>query len=546
MATMEALKALPGTEGGVDLIGDLQTVNLPDNQTVIEEHSVPMAHSKRELSSIGAIMYLSGAESPQEIGDKGPVLASRSLNPEDKHVEKHLYEAVFGRDSLRVASDLIERYPKLTFATLKKLAEVQGQEANVAREEEPGRIVHEVRNPETDDRAKDLTIEREWDWPYYGSVDSTPEYVSLFAKYCNRSEASKNLLLNEPYIAKDGSHQVMAHALEQALAWMNMRMQANEQGFIEYKSAIPGRMEDGVWQPGGIENQVWRDSPDAYFHSDGTLANFDQGIASLDVQRVTYDALIDAAELYETLPGKDGQAKVFRIQAELLKQQILKHFWTEKDGGFFAVGLDRGPDGELRQLDIKTSDMGHLLNSRLLEGDDAYIVRRREAIIKQLFSENMLAAGGIRTLAKDEEKFNPEAYHNGSVWPMDNYLISQGLRRHGYHALADIIDERLLSIKDQTTIFPEYVPGDDEADISLTSKVIDVWDKEEGKINHLVQPPQEIQAWTVSANLAIKINNGKRGLKRARPTEFETGILTGVIPLQRHKNPMRFVESIAA
>ena len=168
------------------------------------------------------------------------------------------------------------------------------------------------------------------------------------------------------------------------------------------------------------------------------------------------------------------------------------------------LGTDRDDDGRLRQLKIRTSNMGHTLNSRLLEGSDPEIVRRRELVVAHMLSPEMLNASGIRTLASDELRFRPGAYHNGSVWLWDTHHIAKGMRRLGYSAQANDLDQRILNVVAATNLLPEYVRGDDSATPSINQHIIDVYDNTYRRENRIEQPPQEVQAWTVAAILATK------------------------------------------
>jgi len=156
--------------------------------------------------------------------------------------------------------------------------------------------------------------------------------------------------------------------------------------------------------------------------------------------------------------------------------------------------------------------MGHVLNSRILKGNDPTVEYMRESVVAQLFSPELLSAGGIRTLATDEVRFRPGAYHSGSVWLWDTHHIAKGLRRLGYHEKADELDRRLLHIVDETHVFPEYVRGDLDDTITLNTRTILLWDEVNKRVNKVEQPPQEVQAWTVAAILAIKKRLAKRGL----------------------------------
>lgn len=457
----------------------------------------------RVPSSLEQILRLTGAQLEEEIGRQRPSIASLSLDPDEEEAKLphlHLFEVVFGRDSLRVAIDLISSYPELAHITTLMLASLQGTEYNSSREEEPGRIVHEARDKD-DPRAIELSSEFGWGWPYYGSVDATPEFIRVLAAYCNVSEKNASFLF-DTFINKNGEERTMAEALDAAIDWILMRLKSNSEEILEYKSVLPR----------GIENQVWKDSPDAYHHSDGTLANHSAGIASIEVQTTAYDAMLDAAHLYEEYLGNHEKAQILRSQAERLRQTILNEFWTDDKGGYFVLGTDRDNLGNLRQLKIRTSNMGHTLNSRLLEGSDPYITERRQSIVHQILSPELLCVSGVRTLASDEKRFRPGAYHNGSVWLWDTHHIAKGLRRHGYSEEADDLDRRILEVVDATRLFPEYVRGDFADKASVNTRTINVWDETHHRINKIEQPPQEVQAWTVAAILAIKKRLERRGI----------------------------------
>lgn len=447
-------------------------------------------------SSLEQMSRLTGAKIADEIGRFGPSLAALSFersNEADEAPEHlRLYETLFGRDSLRVAIDLISTYPELARTTVLELARLQGVTENVEREEELGRIVHEARSPD-DPIAQSLSAQRGWGWPYYGSVDATPEFIRTLTAYCQQSEENRAFLSTE-YTDLNGENQTISHALEMALSWIQRRLNTNPEGLLEFQSPLPQ----------GIENQVWKDSWDAYHHADGTMANHEKGIASIEVQVTTYDALIDAAELFEDVLDRDDQASILRSQAEVLKQTILEVFWTDEKGGYFVLGTDRDENGALRQLKLRTSNMGHTLNSRLLKGNDPEIIRKREAVVSQLFSPEMQNVSGVRTLASDEYRFRSEAYHNGSVWLWDTHHIAKGLRRLGYNDNAQILDEKILNVVNTTRIFPEYVRGDDRDVPSINEKIIVLWDEINQRVNRVEQPPQEVQAWTVAAILATK------------------------------------------
>lgn len=464
---------------------------LPGEHIIPPVITYPSDSPSTTPSSLKQMTRLTHARIAAEIGKFGPSNAAISLSPEaPEHLR--LYETLFGRDSLRVAIDLISSYPLLARTTILELARLQGVTYNINREEEPGRIVHEARSPD-DPIAIRLSHDLGWGWPYYGSVDATPEFIRTLTAYCQRSEENRGFLAEE-YTDRNGNQQTISHALEMALMWIRRRLTSNPEGLLEYQTPLPH----------GIENQVWKDSWDAYHHADGTIANHRQGIASIEVQVTTYDALIDAAELFEDILDQPGQATRLRRDAATLRHTILHTFWTDDKEGYFVLGTDRDENGTLRQLKLRTSNMGHTLNSRLLKGSDPKIVHMRTAVVHQLFTPELLTPSGIRTLASDEYRYRPGAYHNGSVWLWDTHHIAKGLRRLGYRDKADELDRRMLRVIDDTHMFPEYVRGDGAEHATINRSSIMVWDTINHRKNLVEQPPQEVQAWTVATALAIK------------------------------------------
>ena len=477
---------------------------LLEGEEILRIKHLPRAiRNLQKPSSLREIYRLTSSLNDAEVGLKGPAVAALPHESSESLSEHQgLYQVVFGRDSLRVAIDLAEYYPKLAEQTILRLAELQGLDEHAAREEEKGRIVHEARAAD-DPIAVRLSHERGWGWPNYGSVDATPEYVRTVARHCKLNHGSHVEFLLSRYHDRSDRERTIADSLRSAADWIIRRLDMNDEHILEYKPAIPQ----------GTENQVWKDSWDAYHHSDGTLANADKPIASIEVQVTTYDALIDAAELYETVLDDQEYAGKLREYAEKIEEAIHTYFWTEDNGGYYVLGTDRDDTNSLRQLKVRSSNMGHILNSRLLEGDDPLKAERRHAIFRQLRSDAMLAKSGIRTLASDEVRYREGAYHNGSVWIWDTHHIAKGLRRHKepeFKSFADELDDRILHIVDSVGGFPEYVRGS-STDVSVNEYVVELIDHNNGgRINKVEQPPQEVQAWTVAAILATKRRRDKK------------------------------------
>lgn len=450
-------------------------------------------------SALRELLALAGVSHVGELGAAGPVKASRATD-ENRHVshELRIFETVFARDALRVAWFLADAYPRLARATVLALAAAQGVEEDQRREEEPGRIPHELRSPD-DPVARRISGVLGWGWPYYGSVDATPLFLQVAAAAVREDPG----LPAVPVQGHDGRTRTLGQCLDEAVRWLCRRLDDSPFGLLEHR---PGR-------PGSIENQVWRDSWDAYFHADGELVDHSRGVAALDAQALAYDALVDMAERYQADGRADRAAELSR-RARTVWEAVHGHFWVDgHDGAYFALGLDYDPQGRPRPLAVRASDMGHLLSSGLLDGQDGELQSRREVVVRAIFSDELLCAAGVRSISSRAARFHPGGYHIGSSWLWDTCLVASGLDRHGYHGLGGELRQRCLAVVQQFRKFPEFTRGDGGAP-RLTSRVVDIYSSADRRLNRFEQPPQEVQAWTVAAILDVKRHNGRRALGR--------------------------------
>jgi glycogen debranching enzyme len=298
------------------------------------------------------------------------------------------FMTLFGRDSLLTSWMSMMIDSDLALGTLQTLARYQGTEVNPLTEEEPGRILHEMRFGESAELS--LGGGR----VYYGSVDATPLFVMLLGelqRWGNRRDEVDALL----------------PAADRALAWIDEYGDRDGDGYVEYL-----RTNDR-----GLENQGWKDSHDSTRFADGKLA--EAPVALCEVQGYVYAALI-ARSHFATEAGDEARATQLRARAADLKARFNRDFWLEEQG-WLAMGLNR----DKRPLDALTSNMGHCLWTGILDEDKAALVSAR------LLSDEMFSGWGIRTLATSMAGYNPISYHNGSVWPHDNALCAAGLMRYG-------------------------------------------------------------------------------------------------------------------
>jgi glycogen debranching enzyme len=400
---------------------------------------------------------LTGVERPEEIGLNGPAVGARVTDANAGAEALRLFEVVFGRDSLTVALIVSDLFPRLLEATVLHLAAFQGQKYDARSEEEPGRIPHEIRDPDTPGP---------WGFPYYGSVDATALFITACVRAIDR----------RPEFAPD-----IREALDAAVGWLERRLSSDDLGLLSALRA----------NPNGLENQVWKDSWDSMSHADGSICNHAAPVASVEAQALAYDALLDVGRL---------------DFAERLRRAVEEWFWVDDaEGGFYAIGVDRDPgSGAPRKLAIRASNMGWLLGSRLLDGDGDELTERRRRLVELLMSYEFLADGGIRSLSSREVRFRPRAYHNGNAWGFDTYLISLGLARHGFTDEARELQGRVLAACRATHRFPEYVAGAEPGAELIAKRIVDVYDGVNGRVNRVEQPPQEIQGWTVASVVAIE------------------------------------------
>jgi len=248
---------------------------------------------------------------------------------------------------------------------------------------------------------------------------------------------------------------------------------------------------------------VWMDSIDAYHHADGRLAR--GSVAAVEAQALAYDALCDASTL--TRAGTIfADYNALWVQAQRLRRSLLAEFWvTFSDrGSFFASGVERTEDG-VSPLQVRTANMGMLLNSRVLDG--ATNQRYVGVVVQQLFNPTGLwCPSGIRTLAEGEQRFRPFGYHNGTVWPWQNLWIARGLRHHGELELATRVEQTIKRVATELHCMPEFVQGVNDAQPLPVEglAVVRSPDGNGGEFEHeLMQPAQKFQGWTAFGLYAL-------------------------------------------
>ncbi|MEW2380987.1 glycogen debranching N-terminal domain-containing protein [Micromonospora sp. NPDC047707] len=314
------------------------------------------------------------------------------------------FMTLFGRDSIFTSLQVVPFLPDLIPSTIMLLAGLQGHRLDDFRDEEPGKILHELRYGET------AGFEEQPHSPYYGSADSTPLFVILLDEY-ERWTGDAELIIK------------LESNIRAALAWIDTYGDLLGTGYVWYRTRNPDT---------GLANQCWKDSWDSISYRDGRLPGFPR--ATCELQGYAYDAKMRGARLARRFFNDPAYADRLEREAAELKMRFNRDFWIpEKE--YYALALDA--DG--RQVDALSSNIGHLLWSGIVDES------RAGRLAQHLLGPRLFSGWGVRTLADDQGRYNPIGYHVGTVWPFDNSIIAWGLWKYGFHEEAGLVCEGILA-----------------------------------------------------------------------------------------------------
>ncbi|GAA3138762.1 glycogen debranching N-terminal domain-containing protein [Planomonospora alba] len=309
------------------------------------------------------------------------------------------FMTLFGRDSLLTSWMALPLDQSLALGTLRRLARLQGRRVDPLTEEEPGKIMHELRF------GVETGASPHGGHAYYGSVDATPLFVMLLGE------------LRRWGLHPEAVEELLPHA-DAALGWIETC--GGPDGLLWYR-----RKTDQ-----GLVNQGWKDSFDGINFADGSIAR--PPIALAEVQGYVHAAYVARAHFAHEAGDAATERRCLE-RAAAIREAFNERFWLA-DRGYYAMGLD----GSGRPIDGLGSNMGHCLWTGIVDEDKA------ASVAEHLMSPAMFTGYGVRTLASTMGAYNPMSYHNGSVWPHDNALIAAGLMRYGFVEEAQRIAVGLL------------------------------------------------------------------------------------------------------
>ncbi|MEV1333275.1 glycogen debranching N-terminal domain-containing protein [Micromonospora costi] len=296
---------------------------------------------------------------------------------------------LYGRDALITCLQTMAFTPELAAPTLRILANLQGSRLDDVHDEEPGKILGELRYGEAAAFGEQPSA------VYYGAADTTPLFVILLDEY-------------ERWSGDADVVRELRHPARMALDWIDEYGDMTGDGYLRYQTRNPHT---------GTVNQGWKNSLDAITYADGRMPGFPR--ATCELQGYAYDAKRRGARLAREFWGDPAYADRLEREAADLKRRFNRDFWLPHQE-YYALALE--PDGT--PVDALSSNIGHLLWSGIVDDEFA------AAVAAHLVSPQLFAGWGVRTLASGQRPYNPVGSHLGAVWPSDNALVVAGLRHY--------------------------------------------------------------------------------------------------------------------
>lgn len=306
-----------------------------------------------------------------------------------------IYASLYGRDALTAGWQAALLGPEMMEGALHEIARWQGEEVNDWRDEEPGRMPHELHTGPLK-ALNYLPTARN-----YGSTTTSAFYPTIVSELWHWTGSKERI---RPFV----------EPAVKALQWLD-DFGRRDDGFYYYKT----HSKDGV------KHQAWKDSPDAIVDDAGR--SIEPPIAACEEQAFVYSGKLQLSEVLWWLGRKDSAKRLFD-EARVLKKRFNEVFWMENEG-FVATGLDA--DGvPIRSVG---SNPGHCVVAGILTAEHA------ERTARRMFEDDLFSGWGVRTLSSENPAYNPYSYHRGSVWPVEQATFALAFMRYGLHDLTQKI-----------------------------------------------------------------------------------------------------------
>ena len=342
------------------------------------------------------------------------------------------YNCLFGRDSLITALAVLPARPDVAAATLRALAAIQGTREDVTWDEEPGKIVHEVRPGISVARQGYLGLEvPDGELRYYGSADATPLFLHVLATTGDAALAAEL----EPAWRAAGDW--LLGALERGGGLLRWHRRAPG-GLVAAglaRHGRPGRQDGSPSQGSGI------------LHEDGSAP--EPPVADADTQAAALAGLRGLARLSGDAAHADGRRGA---------------------GGAHRRGVGPRDDGARR---ARPAGARRGLAAGLAAVGGRAGGRRRRAPGRARRAHRLRAAHAVATAIRS---FDPQSYHRGSVWPFDSWLGWGGLRAAGHAETAERVRQGVLAGVERIGHYPElYAVTDAGPEVARLSNFVQAW-----------------------------------------------------------------------
>ena len=423
----------------------------------------------------------------------------------------------FGRDAGMTAKFVSDFDHEVAIEVIYMLASYQGVDFNDITGEQPGKIHHEFRDFTTWRgrlfyRLGFFFMKLVWGAKNqrlltYFADDATATYIRLIHKYATRIDRS---ILSGVYKDKNGEYGSVADSVEKAANWIVGNL--SDSGLLSVKRV-------NRWS---LPFQIFQDSVTAYAWSDGKIVNFKDTISYVEAQVYALDALQDACHM---LPSS-RYVETWQESIDKMTRTLLNDFW-DHDKQYFTACISQR-DGVLKPLDVPNISAGFTLNNSFWK--DISSSERRDkisSVVERLFSDEFLTDVGLRTHSRHYQ--NPTRHHveyhdHQTVWPMFNFMVIEGLRRHRLYRLAGQLERRLLRAAKTIDGFQEFYIVDVEGRLYEPDK------EAKRKISSQMYPERNI-AFTVVPMMVVarrQVDTPQELPTEAWQTELEERILSRI------------------